>query len=107
MSNKETEKLPIHPIQQRDNYICQYCGRNGLESLDDWHSCTVDHVIPVSEGGTDDESNLVTCCSYCNAIKGNKKFESFEAAKEYILGRRKELEETYRKVKLAVRGMVE
>jgi hypothetical protein len=61
----------------------------------------------VSEGGTDDESNLVTCCSYCNAIKGNGKFKSREAAKEHIQNRRKELEETYRKVKLAIRGTVE
>lgn len=33
---------------------------------------TIDHVIPLSKGGTNDEENLVTCCSRCNSKKSCK-----------------------------------
>jgi hypothetical protein len=30
----------------------------------------LDHVVPVSRGGTSDATNLVACCASCNARKG-------------------------------------
>lgn len=32
---------------------------------------TVDHVIPVSKGGTDDQRNLVLMCVTCNEKKAD------------------------------------
>lgn len=32
---------------------------------------TLDHIVPVSKGGTNDEDNLVTSCYKCNQEKGN------------------------------------
>ena len=40
---------------------CAYCG--------DPAPTTVDHVTPVSRGGTDDRSNLVPACRSCNMEK--------------------------------------
>ncbi|MFI9366628.1 HNH endonuclease [Kitasatospora sp. NPDC053057] len=34
-------------------------------------SITVDHVLPVSAGGTGDLDNLRLCCSWCNRSKSN------------------------------------
>ena len=31
---------------------------------------TLDHVIPLSKGGTNAEDNLITCCRSCNSKKG-------------------------------------
>ena len=33
----------------------------------------IDHIKPVSKGGTSDPSNLQLLCPRCNAVKGNKR----------------------------------
>jgi hypothetical protein len=98
--------LPIHPIQQRDNYICQYCGKDGLASLDNWHDCTIDHFIPRSYGGTDEAENHVTACRHCNALKGESVFETMEHASSFIEQRRRDLQVVFQHVVTAVRGGV-
>jgi 5-methylcytosine-specific restriction endonuclease McrA len=54
----------------RDRYRCQYCGRHTVE-LRHREALTRDHLIPISRGGTNDWTNVVTACSTCNARKGN------------------------------------
>jgi len=53
-------------IIKRDSGVCQYCGCNSRE-------LTIDHVIPLSMGGTDSWRNCVACCKECNSRKGNRK----------------------------------
>lgn len=68
-------KCVIAPLWQMKRRIvllrsrgrCRYC----LEVLTP-KTFTVDHVVPVSAGGSDAFSNLVACCKYCNKMKGNK-----------------------------------
>lgn len=55
-------------ILSRDNNECQYCGALAT---------TVDHVIPVSNGGTDESSNLAAACARCNYSKHDKDVETF------------------------------
>ncbi|WP_446720759.1 HNH endonuclease signature motif containing protein [Mesorhizobium sp. L-8-3] len=31
--------------------------------------CTAEHLIPKSEGGGDDQNNIVAACLYCNRIR--------------------------------------
>lgn len=54
----------------RDRYCCQYCGRP-QGSLKHRESLTRDHVVPLSRGGTNDWTNVVTACSACNTRKAN------------------------------------
>ncbi len=51
----------------RDARICMYCG-NHHKGM----ALTRDHVIPLSRGGTDRWSNVVTACRSCNTRKGNR-----------------------------------
>lgn len=37
----------------------------------------IDHVIPVSRGGSNHHSNLVPSCKRCNSAKGNKTWEEW------------------------------
>jgi HNH endonuclease len=62
----------------RDNYTCQYCGAYGV-------SLQCDHVIPISRGGSNDESNLVTACKPCNLSKHNKTPEEWKGVKNEVV----------------------
>jgi len=52
-------------IFKRDNHKCGYCGRGDLP-------LTIDHIIPKARGGSDVWDNLVTACTKCNNLKGNR-----------------------------------
>ncbi len=58
-------KLNKREVLQRDDYTCQYCGRQGGE-------LTLDHVVPRHRGGRHAWTNLVTACPACNRKKGGK-----------------------------------
>lgn len=51
-------------VIKRDGRLCSKCG--STEKL------SVDHVIPVTRGGTNDLGNLVILCKPCNSRKGNR-----------------------------------
>ena len=42
-------------------------------------SATLDHIVPHSQGGSDDPSQLVTACWSCNRDKGNRTPEQWLA----------------------------
>ena len=54
----------------RDRYSCQFCGRSQLV-LRERECLTRDHLVPLSRGGTNAWTNVVTACSACNAKKGH------------------------------------
>ena len=55
-------------ILHRDQYRCQTCGASAAGGAD----LHIDHILPVSKGGTNDESNLRALCSECNIGRGNR-----------------------------------
>ena len=56
-----------HEVFKRDNYTCQECGA----TKEDGAKLHIDHIIPVSKGGTDELDNLQTLCDKCNLNKSN------------------------------------
>lgn len=54
-----------YKILERDNYTCQLCGKAAPEV-----KLEIDHIVPVANGGTNDESNLRATCYSCNRGKG-------------------------------------
>lgn len=51
----------------RDQHTCQYCGIKTPKNL-----LTLDHVIPVVQGGGKSWENIVTSCITCNQRKGGR-----------------------------------
>ncbi len=73
--NKKNNRTPLtksirHEVFKKDNYKCVECGITKKET-----SLHVDHIIPVSRGGTDELSNLQTLCKVCNLSKANRIYE--------------------------------
>lgn len=54
------------------NPYCTYC-RCQLH----WEESTIDHVVPLSKGGTNDMENLALACEPCNSRKGGKLLGEF------------------------------
>lgn len=48
-------------ILKRDNYKCVFCAASS--------ALEIDHVIPVSKGGTSEQNNLQVLCRSCNRKK--------------------------------------
>ena len=65
--SSRTVKFSRFNVIFRDNFECQYCGKNGTVK-----ELTIDHVIPISRGGKNTWENVVTACSPCNSKKGSK-----------------------------------
>lgn len=53
-----------YEVFRRDDHACRYCGAKAPDV-----ALTIDHVVPVALGGSDEPSNLVTACTDCNAGK--------------------------------------
>ncbi len=60
-----TERLQIC---EKSNNKCCHCGK-GIDIHD--KDSTIEHIIPISKGGTNDIRNLVYLCTDCNEKKGN------------------------------------
>jgi 5-methylcytosine-specific restriction endonuclease McrA len=56
-------RLCKREILRRDNYRCQYCGRQSRR-------LTLDHILPQHRGGGYTWDNLVAACPECNRRKG-------------------------------------
>jgi 5-methylcytosine-specific restriction endonuclease McrA len=54
----------------RDDYRCQFCGR-APSDFRHRECLTRDHLVPLSRGGSNDWTNVITACSSCNTRKGN------------------------------------
>lgn len=66
LATPRRRSLPVWLVAfvfDRDGQSCAYC-------LDQDGPFEIDHIIPVSRGGTDDSENLTVACSVCNRSKG-------------------------------------
>ena len=73
---KNLSKSVRFEVFKRDSFKCQYCGKSAPDVV-----LEVDHIIPVSKGGDNDISNLITACFDCNRGKRDKKLTDNQSAK--------------------------
>lgn len=67
-------------ILERNGFTCQLCG-SGPGDIDPFNPnrkvrLHIDHIIPISQGGTDDKDNLRVLCSACNQGRSNVQIPS-------------------------------
>lgn len=60
-------------VYARDKWKCYLCGRKVVQSAT-WkpNQATLDHVVPLSKGGSHTYDNVKTACHSCNSNKGGK-----------------------------------
>lgn len=63
-------------VFNRDNYKCKFCGCSNKKLLQ------IDHIIPITRGGTDNFSNLQTLCKNCNLNKSNRIIRELDVVEE-------------------------
>ena len=73
IEEQKPKRQPIKPslrfeILKRDNYRCQMCGVTAKDGA----TLEIDHIHPVSKGGTNEPDNLQVLCRDCNAGKSDQ-----------------------------------
>lgn len=61
---KSISKKIRFEVFKRDKFMCQYCGESAPNVV-----LHIDHIHPVSKGGTNHILNLITSCNNCNQGK--------------------------------------
>jgi hypothetical protein len=71
-------------VFSRDGFRCYLCGqqvaRGRKKSRRGKPLATIDHIVPLSRGGTSKITNLKTACESCNTRKNNKIFKQCRLA---------------------------
>lgn len=67
-------------VFKRDSFTCQYCGDEAPQVV-----LHVDHINPVSKGGDNDITNLITSCAPCNFGKGAREISDDSAVRRQKL----------------------
>ena len=79
--DKRIDRIDLHDLFKRDDGVCHICGKqcnwNDYTVTDttiiagNWYP-SVDHIVPVSLGGSDSWDNVKLAHRICNSIRGNK-----------------------------------
>lgn len=61
-------------IFERDRWRCQLCGKpvDRRRSAPHPRAATIDHIVPLADGGTHEPANVQCAHFLCNAIKGHR-----------------------------------
>lgn len=83
MGGKSLAHPKLSSVRERFEYSCGYCG---VSEIDSGGELTIDHFVPVSAGGSDNEENLVYACFRCNVYKTDfSPTEAHIAAEQRVL----------------------
>ncbi len=90
MAREALSKKTRFEVFKRDAFCCQYCGTTPPNAV-----LEIDHIQPVSKGGTNNIDNLLTACFDCNRGKSDRLLEvapdSLQAKAEILQEKREQL----------------
>jgi len=64
----------VRHVMERDGYMCVYCGQQSSPSVESSRKAVlgVDHITPITRGGSSSVENLACCCRLCNNEKNDR-----------------------------------
>lgn len=68
---KQRKKYKFLKLREQ-NYHCFYCRKILTDG-----NATYDHIVPISENGSEDYGNFVVACQKCNGTRGSMEFGLF------------------------------
>lgn len=75
----KTREVFVAPVERerifgRDKWRCYRCGcaLSRTRTVPHPQAPTIDHLVPLTRGGTHEPANVRACCYRCNCIKGNR-----------------------------------
>lgn len=82
-------------LSVRAGHKCEYCGLDFFASVENYKNFQIDHIVPLSKGGEDNNENKAVACRVCNVdlksrwnpldiTSGNSREELIAAVREYI-----------------------
>lgn len=69
----ERRRKVVPKLLDRDGNACYYC----REPFTDERVPTIDHIVPISEGGGNTQANMVLACDWCNEKRGTKTVDQY------------------------------
>lgn len=76
-ASRDREIRRDRPAWRATNGRCYYCGEP---------ACVLDHVVPLTVGGSNDDSNLVAACWECNSAKSGNSLVAFREMRAEAAG---------------------
>lgn len=64
-------------LAEAQNWHCCWCGTEMIPEPNKHNSVTVEHILPRSQGGSDEMENLAAACLHCNNKRGTSGIEDF------------------------------
>jgi hypothetical protein len=99
LRRKKLSNITQEAITKRMNLfgvdVCCYCNKQC--SPENAHDCTMEHLVPTSNGGTHDLTNLFRACGGCNYSKSSRDWKEWFAEQEFYSKEREEAIEYYTK----------
>lgn len=89
-TRKQIGKRLRFNVLKRDNFTCQYCGSQPPNV-----PLEIDHITPVSKGGKNDITNLITSCFDCNRGKADVQLSDVPSSLVDTIERKKIAQEQY------------
>lgn len=78
--NAICERYDAHAIHERDQWTCKLCGKRVKRNAVVPHPLapTIDHVVPLAQGGDDTPANVQCAHFQCNSLKGDRTTDTGE-----------------------------
>lgn len=76
----KARRLRVEALVERDGTACTWCCRQMIDApIVPGRDCslhmTLEHIVPISQGGTHDLWNLALACFQCNNVRGSSRIE--------------------------------
>lgn len=95
LTNLRARAREIFWVSYRGDMNCGYCGEQTSRNLPDDHPlrATVEHIVPISRGGTNKPKNMMLACFKCNQIEAAKK--DFGGRTDKVMARKQKIDSKY------------